>query len=121
MGEETDISTELATDIYVERLQADIRYISGFDSQFWESPTRPWFVVLPAEGEPVAVIPEIGAPEMARTWVRDIRTWPAPRPAADGTSLPPAARDALPRRFGRVGFELGREHSLRMPVLQFLG
>src|SRR4051812_34201780 len=99
----------------------DIRYITGFDSQFWESPTRPWFVVLPAGGEPVAVIPEIGTPEMARTWVRDIRTWPAPRPADDGTSLLAAALDALPRCFGRVGFELGREHSLRMPVLQFLG
>jgi len=99
---------------------ADIRYLTGFDSQFWESPTRPWFVVLPAEGEPIAVIPEIGAPGMARTWVRDIRTWPAPRPADDGTSLLAAALDALPRRFGRVGLELGREHSLRMPVLQFL-
>jgi Xaa-Pro aminopeptidase len=98
----------------------NIRYLTGFDSQFWESPTRPWFVVVPAAGEPVAVIPEIGAPHMAQTWVRDVRTWPAPRPADDGTSLLAAALDALPRRFARVGFELGREQSLRMPVVQFL-
>ncbi|MFW8643069.1 aminopeptidase P family N-terminal domain-containing protein [Rhizobium beringeri] len=25
----------------------NVRYFTGFDSQFWESPTRPWFVVVP--------------------------------------------------------------------------
>ena len=30
---------------------------------------------------PIAIVPEIGAPGMAVTWVHDIRTWPAPRPA----------------------------------------
>ena len=98
----------------------NIRYFSGFDSQFWESPTRPWFVVVPAEGKPMAVIPEIGAPEMERTWIDDVRSWPAPQPADDGTSLLTAALAQLPRRFGRVGAELGREMSLRMPVMQFL-
>src|SRR3569623_1963103 len=46
---------------------ANIRYFSGFDSQFWESPTRPWFIIVPLSGKPVAIIPEIGAPEMALT------------------------------------------------------
>lgn len=99
---------------------ANFRYFSGFDSQFWESPTRPWFIVVPAEGAPTAVIPEIGAPELARSWIADIRSWPAPVPEDDGTSLLAGVLGALPRRFGRVGFELGREHSLRMPVVQFL-
>lgn len=98
----------------------DVRYFSGFDTQFWESPTRPWFMVVPADGAPVAVIPEIGAPDMAMTWVKDIRTWPAPRPSDDGTSLLAAVLMELPRRSGRIGFELGREHSLRMPVIEFL-
>lgn len=98
----------------------NIRYFSGFDTQFWESPTRPWFLVVGAEGTPIAVIPEIGVPEMAMTWVKDIRSWPAPQPADDGTSLLAATLSDLPRRFGRIGLELGREHSLRMPVVQFL-
>jgi Xaa-Pro dipeptidase len=98
----------------------NIRYLTGFDSQFWESPTRPWFVVLPSDGEPIAAIPEIGVPQMAATWVQDIRSWPAPRPADDGTSLLAGTLAGLPRRFGRIGFELGREQSLRMPVVQFL-
>jgi hypothetical protein len=39
---------------------------------------------VPREGQPIAVIPEIGGPGMELTWVTDIRTWPAPRPADDG-------------------------------------
>lgn len=96
----------------------NIRYVTGFATQFWESPTRPWFVVVPAEGKPVAVIPEIGAPEMAATWIDDVRCWPAPQPEDDGTSLLAGALAQLPRRFGRIGAELGREMALRMPVVQ---
>ncbi|MCE2563308.1 Xaa-Pro peptidase family protein [Komagataeibacter sp. FNDCF1] len=99
---------------------SNIRYFTGFDSQFWESPTRPWFVVVPREGSIIAVIPEIGAPEMARTWVEDIRTWPAPCPEDDGVSLMAATLSAVPRRFGRIGAEMGREMALRMPVSDFL-
>lgn len=98
----------------------NIRWATGFASQFWESPTRPWFLIVPADGKPIAVIPEIGGPSMAETWLDDIRTWPAPQPEDDGTSLLAGALDALPRRFGRIGMELGAEHALRMPTQQFL-
>ena len=70
----------------------NVRYFTGFDSQFWESPTRPWFVVVPREGAPLAAIPEICAPATALTWVKDIRTWPAPAPDdAGGASFAYAA------------------------------
>ena len=64
--------------------EPEIRYFTGFLTRFWESPSRPWFLILPAMGDPVAVIPAIGAPLMGRTWVRDIRTWAAPDPEDDG-------------------------------------
>lgn len=48
------------------------------------------------------------------------RPSPAPRPEDDGISLLAGALEALPRRFGRVGMELGREMPLRMPVVEFL-
>ena len=115
-----DIMRNHRLDALVLTAPPNIRYFSGFDTQFWESPTRPWFLALPADGSPIAVIPEIGAPEMANTWIDRIHTWPSPRPADDGTSLLARALEGLPRRFGRIGFELGREHSLRMPVTQFL-
>jgi Xaa-Pro aminopeptidase len=98
----------------------NVRYFTGFDSQFWESPTRPWFVVVPRTGTPIAVIPEIGAPEMALTWIKDIRTWPAPRPEDDGLSLLTSTIGGLARKFGKIGAELGREMALRMPVVEFL-
>ncbi len=97
----------------------NVRYFTGFASQFWESPTRPWFVVLPREGEPVAVVPEIGGPGFAATWVRDVRTWPAPQPEDDGLGLLASVFSALPRRGGRIGWEMGRESVIRMPIADF--
>ena len=61
-------------------MPADIFYVTGFLTRFWESPARPWFVIVPAGGAPVAVIPAIGAELMARTWVAEIRTWEGPTP-----------------------------------------
>lgn len=92
--------------------EAEFRYFSGFRTAFWLSPTRPWFLILPRAGEPVAVIPEIGAALMAETCVNDVRTWPAPRPEDDGVSL---LRDAL-RPYPRLGLPMGPETSLRMPL-----
>jgi len=94
----------------------ELRYFSGFHTQFWQSPTRPWYMVLPKTGKPVAVIPTIGADCMARTWVEDIRTWSSPQPKDDGLSLlaetPRAVADAAPR----LRLPKGRGTYLRLPV-----
>jgi Xaa-Pro aminopeptidase len=97
-------------------IEANVRYFTGFDTQFWASPTRPWFVVAPRQGAPIAIVPELGREGMAATWVSDIRTWQSPRPADDGVSLVAAALEECAGRAGRVGAELGPETSLRMPV-----
>ena len=96
-----------------------VRYFSGFLTQFWHSPTRPWFLLLPLEGKPIAVIPTIGVEGMSRTWIDDIRSWSSPRPDDDGVSLLGQTIAALPRRFGRLGLPLGLESHLRMPALDF--
>ena len=67
--------------------EPEVRYFSGFHTQFWQSPTRPWFLFVPAQGKPVAIIPEIGSVLMRKTWLDDIRTWNAPVPEDDGISL----------------------------------
>lgn len=97
-----------------------VRYFTGFDSQFWASPTRPWFVIVPRGGSLIAMVPEIGAHGMALTWVDDVRTWPSPRPEDDGVSLVADSLSSLPNRFGRIGAELGPEMVLRMPVSDFM-
>jgi Xaa-Pro aminopeptidase len=99
--------------------EAQVRYFTGFLTQFWQSPTRPWFVVLPAHGKPIAVIPTIGLAGMHETWLDDIRGWPSPRPDDDGISLLSATIRELPRRFGCLGLSLGREGRLRMPLLDY--
>ena len=99
--------------------EPEVRYFSGFLTQFWQSPTRPWFLLVPASGKPVAVIPEIGAPLMARTWIDDIRSWPAPAPDDDGVSLLAGALMDLGTARGRVGVPMGPETILRMPLADY--
>lgn len=99
--------------------EAEIRYFSGFHTLFWQSPTRPWFLLLPAAGEPIAVIPEIGAALMRRTWVRDIRTWSAPAPANDGLSLLTELLAPYAGQGRRLGLMKGHETALRMPLADY--
>ena len=96
--------------------EPEVRYFTGFHTPFWQSPTRPWFVVVPATGKPIAVIPSIGAATMSRTWIDDIRTWSSPQPDDDGVSLlieclREVGADAAP-----VGVPMGPETHLRMPL-----
>ena len=95
---------------------ADIFYASGFLTRFWESPARPWFIVVPLSGDPVAVIPSIGVEPFARTWLTDIRTWDAPDPVNDGVTLLVATlRDLTPQN-ATIGLPMGLETHLRMPL-----
>ncbi len=99
--------------------EPEVRYFTGFLTPFWYSPTRPWFVVVPQNGKPVAVIPTIGAECMARTWLDDIRTWPAPTPEDDGVSLLAETLREITDGSGSVGVPMGPETSLRMPLNDF--
>ncbi|MBT3807405.1 MAG: aminopeptidase P family protein, partial [Desulfobacula sp.] len=100
--------------------EPNVRYFSGFFTQFWESPTRPWFLIVPLTGKPIAVIPEIGASGMAATWIDDIHTWASPNPADDGISLVADILNNIPCRYGRIGATLGMESYLRMPFNDFM-
>ena len=94
--------------------EPEVRYVTGYLTRFWESPTRPWFVVLPASGKPIAVIPSIGAQLMGQTWVDDIRTWPAPDLEDDGLGLLiDTLHEVAPG--GLVALPDGHETQVRMP------
>ena len=96
--------------------EPEVRYFTGFQTLFWQSPTRPWFVFVPAQGKPVAIIPEIGAALMRSCWVEDIRSWSAPAPGDDGISLLQDLLAPIAARGGRIGLPKGHETALRMPL-----
>lgn len=106
-------------DLLMLTTEAEVRYFSGFQTQFWQSPTRPWFLLVPAAGKPVAVIPEIGAACMGATWIEEIRTWSSPHPDDDGISLVRESIWALAGTNARIGIPKGRETHLRMPLGDF--
>ncbi len=110
---------ELEIDAMLLTTEPNVRYFSGFFTQFWLSPTRPWFLLVPLQGKPIAVIPTIGVIGMQDTWIDDVRAWSSPQPGDDGISLLAATIDELPKRFGRVGVPIGIESHLRMPAKDF--
>jgi Xaa-Pro aminopeptidase len=98
--------------------EPEVRYFTGYLTRFWESPTRPWFLVVPASGDPVAVVPQIGAPLMSRSWISDIRTWVSPDLTDDGVTLLSETLDELAPR-ARIGVPSGPETHLRMPLADY--
>jgi Xaa-Pro aminopeptidase len=118
-GRAQTLMTEKGISALLLTTEPEIRYFSGFLTQFWQSPTRPWFLVVPAVGKPVAVIPEIGRQCMARTWITDIRTWDSPHPDDDGIRLlSETLKEAIAGK-GRIGLPMGRETHLRLPLSEF--
>ncbi|MGB1960778.1 MAG: M24 family metallopeptidase [Candidatus Puniceispirillaceae bacterium] len=100
--------------------ETDVRYFTGFLTRFWESPTRPWYVIIPQSGKPIAVIPSIGAALMARTWIADIRTWSAPDLQDDGLSLLSDTLHEVIGQNAKIGVPFGHETHIRMPHADFL-
>jgi len=100
--------------------ETDVRYFTGFLTRFWESPTRPWYVIVPQSGKPIAVIPSIGAALMAKTWIEDIRTWSAPDLQDDGLSLLADTLHEVIGQNAKIGIPFGHETHIRMPHADFL-
>ena len=125
--EEFEIRFERAQELlYKNKLDAllitipsNLRYFTGIDTNFWESPTRPWFLVVPLFGNPIAIIPEIGEKLFKKTFIKDIHTWPSPNLKGDDISPLKSLLETLPSRFGAIGAELGKEMSIRMPTIDF--
>ena len=102
--------------------EPDVRYVSGYLTPFWQSPTRTWTILLPAIGDPIAVIPTIGEPLMSTTPIKNIVTYSSPDPSDDARRTLASVLNQLandinqgPDRF-RVGLPMGPETTLRMPI-----
>lgn len=96
--------------------EPEVRYFTGFHTPFWQSPTRPWFTVIPATGKPIAVIPSIGGASMSATWLDDVRTWSSPRPEDDGVTLLVDCIREVAGDGASIGLPMGPETHVRMPL-----
>lgn len=99
--------------------EPEVRYFTGFLTPFWQSPTRPWFLIIPATGKPVAVIPTIGAAVMERTWLDDVHTWSSPNPEDEGISILINVLRDVTNGSKSIGVPMGPETQIRMPLLDF--
>ena len=97
----------------------NFRYFTGLDSYFWESPTRPWFLLILQSNSPIAIIPSIGETALKNTWITQIHTWSSPQPEDEGISvLTESIKNIMPHK-GNIGCELGQESQLRMSINDF--
>ncbi len=94
--------------------ETNVRYFTGFLTRFWESRTRPWYLIIPSKGKPIAVIPSIGEALMSKTWLEDIRTWPSPDLEDDGISLLSETLEEIAKN-KNIGIPSGTETYVRMP------
>ena len=108
--------TEAKLDAIMVTSQPNLPYFAGAELPIaWESPTRPWHLVVPRKGDPVAVIPYSGEREWRETsWIADLRMWRSPNPANEGLDILAKTFDEIPRVHGRIGCELGPESRLIM-------
>ncbi len=107
---------ESSMDAILLTTQADIEYYTGFKTQFFQSPTRPWYVLIPSNEKPKAIIPTIGESGMRRTWIDDIQTWTSPNPEDDGISLLLSTIKSLTKEHKCLGVPKSQESVLRMPL-----
>ncbi|MDB4037638.1 Xaa-Pro peptidase family protein [Candidatus Thioglobus sp.] len=107
---------ESKMDVILLTTQVDIEYYTGFKTQFFQSPTRPWYVLIPASGKLQAIIPTIGESGMRETWVDDIKTWTSPNPKDDGISILLSSINSLTKTHKCLGVPKTLESTLRMPL-----
>jgi len=119
----------LQTSMRAENLDAlmlttehDVRYLSGYLTPFWQSPTRTWTVILPSIGDPIAVIATIGEPLMSTTPIKNIVTYSSPDPHDVASKTLASVLNQLAgdvtKASGkfRLGVPMGPETTLRMPL-----
>ena len=106
-----------AIDVLLLTQEHDIRYMTGFMTPFWQSPTRPWFVVIPKSGLPKAVIPTIGREVMKRCFTDAVHCFAAPSNTDDGIMLLGQVIADCAGTSPILGMMIGAETKLMMPLM----
>ena len=89
--------------------EREFTYFAGFQSNFWQSLTRPWFLIASAKGKPIVVIPSIVENGLSITWTDDECIWASPNTDDEGINLSSDTLKKLAIMQGRVGMRMGLE------------
>jgi Xaa-Pro dipeptidase len=82
------------------------------------SPTRTWYLLVPAVGEPIVCIPSIGRDDfLYDSWIETCRTWKSPNAEDEGRSTVITAIQEISAK--RIGVESGREMRPSMPLADY--
>jgi len=88
----------------------------GYMIEDYPLPARPGMIIVPLDGDPVALVPSLFSWSSERGWIDDVRTW-------HGL---PFTVDHLERALidmnlsgGRIGMELGEELRLDLPCVEY--
>ena len=104
-------------DVLLLTQEHDIRYVTAFMTPFWQSPTRPWFVIVPASGLPIAVIPSIGREVMQRCFVGATHCFTAPSNDDEGIMMVGRLIAEAAGTSPVLGMMIGAETKLMMPLM----
>jgi len=99
----------------------NVRYLTGYCSPVWNNLTRPRYLIVPANGEPI-IISSLNYVVIIEetTWIKDIRTWIAPNPEDEGISTAVDALRSVSKKKKRIAAELGQQSRIAMPAGDFL-
>ena len=106
-------------DILLLTSPQNFRYFTGLNSYFWESPTRPWFLLISLKNDPIAVIPSIGKTSLNNTWVKNIKTWDSPNPDDEGITVLKDTISSIKENNCVIGCEMGKESYLRITIKDY--
>lgn len=105
-------------DALVLTSQRNFEYFTGFRTPAWYIKSRPLFVVVPSSGPPFAVASEAHAIEIEAEGIVDsLVAYAGFEEAATSALIDGLTHNGLAR--GRLGFELGHEQRLGIPVREF--
>lgn len=101
---------------------ANLIYFSGYRTSLYNSDFRPFFYVLPRNGDPVLVVPALEYGGAYKTsWINDVRIWGGKNPNVkkDPVELLVDVLKEKKLDSATLGFELGQGQRLGMTMAQY--
>jgi diaminopropionate ammonia-lyase family len=105
-------------DIILITTESNFHYFTGLISNFWESPTRPMYLLIDKHESPTVFVPTIMLESIKHTWIEKVYSWHAPCLKDDGLTL--LLNYLQKQNCKKIGMSINIESQLRMPLMHLL-